>query len=339
MMAPKPLISVIGSLNVDFVTSTPRVPGPGETLTASSLKVNAGGKGANQAVACGKASFISQDEQDVEVEMVGAVGDGDPYSLKPTLEKSGVKTRAVREIKGCQTGTATILVEENGQNRILVVPGANHDAMRDAKALQQLATQHEQPAVLILQGEIPRETVLELLEGFAATNTQVLFNPAPVYADGIPPEVLRHVDYLVVNESECLLLGKSISETAARITNEDDLSTNDLEVIANDFHDRAGIRHVLITLGAKGVFYHSQGQRPEVVHGVRVHKVVDTTAAGDTFVGYFAAALARHTAHHSSGDEFDMKSAISLANVAAAMCVQKSGAMQSIPFNFEIEKM
>ena len=340
-MASKPLISVIGSLNIDFVTLTPRVPQAGEILTAKSLKVNAGGKGANQAVACGKASFISQDTQDVEVEMVGAVGEDDPYVktlLKPTLEASGVATRCVREVSGSQTGTATILVEENGQNRILVVPGANYDAMKDSTSLQQLATEHKKPAVLIVQGEIPRETVFGLLEGFASMQTQIIFNPAPVYTEGIPPEILQYVNYLVVNESECLLLGKGISATATRITNEDDLSTEDLEAIANDFHNKAGIKHLVVTLGAKGVFYHIEGQPSNIVSGRKVPKVVDTTAAGDTFVGYFAAALARHVAQGGPQDNFDVKEAINRANSAAAMCVQKPGAMQSIPFGYEVEK-
>ncbi|RMZ79700.1 hypothetical protein DV738_g3211, partial [Chaetothyriales sp. CBS 135597] len=361
-MASRPLITVIGSLNIDFVTVTTRIPGPGETLTAKSLHVNAGGKGANQAVACGKASFISTDQQDVDVDMVGAVGENDPYYaslVKPSLEKSGVNCRLVREIKGSQTGTATILVEEDagGENRILVVPGANHDAMRDAKLLQTLATtttttRQRPPEVLVMQGEIPRQTLLDLLALFgrssssSSTNTQIILNPAPVYPEGIPVEALGHVDFLIVNETECAMLGREVSKNIISSSGsgsgkDDDLSDAQLESLSQDFHTKANVEHVIVTLGARGVFYHSKstgGSSGEIVQGLKVDNVVDTTAAGDTFVGYFATSLARHVAQHGGSSKgFDLKAALTRANAAAALCVQRSGAIPSIPFSYEIE--
>ncbi|RMZ87759.1 hypothetical protein DV736_g5012, partial [Chaetothyriales sp. CBS 134916] len=329
------------SLNIDFVTVTTRVPGPGETLTAKSLHVNAGGKGANQAVACGKASFISRDEQDIDIDMVGATGEGDPYYaslMKPSLEKSGVNCGLIRQVKDSHTGTATILVEDGGENRILVVPGANHDAMRDAKLLQHLATRQRQPTVLVMQAEIPRQTVLDLLVLFSSTYTRIVFNPAPVYPEGIPLAALRHIDFLVVNETECVMLGREVSNTLSREEiSKRDLSDAELVALSQDFHNKANIEHVIVTLGSKGVFFHSRGHKAEIVCGLKVDKVIDTTAAGDTFVGYFATSLARHIAHHGSYNDFDLKVALTRANAAAALCVRRSGAIPSIPFSYEIQ--
>ncbi|RMZ84008.1 hypothetical protein DV737_g1349, partial [Chaetothyriales sp. CBS 132003] len=320
-----------GSLNIDFVTVTSRVPGPGETLTAKSLHVNAGGKGANQAVACGKASFISEDEQDIDIDMVGAVGKGDPYYaslMKPSLEKSGVNCGLIREIKDSQTGTATILVEDNGENRILVVPGANHDAMRDAKLLQGLATRQRQPTVLVMQGEIPRQTVLDILVLFSSTDTHIVFNPAPVYPEGVPLDSLRHVDFLIVNENECAMLGREVSETLSPDGgSKDDLSDSELAALSQDFHNKANIEHVIVTLGSRGVFFHSRGRKADIVRALKVDKVADTTAAGDTFVGYFAAFLARYIAVHGSSKDFDLKGALNKANAAAALSPANSWAL------------
>ncbi|ETN36709.1 ribokinase [Cyphellophora europaea CBS 101466] len=339
-MSSKPVISVIGSLNVDFVTLTPRVPAAGETLTATSLAVHPGGKGANQAVSCGKASFATEANQDVTVEMVGCVGKGDPYYaslLKPTLEQSGVGTSAIEELEGSQTGTATILVEENGQNRILFVPGANFDGMRDSAKAIAASTQPTEPSVLVMQGEIPADATFKIIEHFGRSSTQVVLNPAPVYTDGVPASVLKHVDFLVVNETECMLLAQAIPDAKITVKDEEDMSSDELKSIAATFHQTIGVRNLLVTLGAKGVFYSTQAGQQDLVSGLKVPKVVDTTAAGDTFVGYFAAALARHIAKEGSADGFNIAAATLRANAAAALCVQRSGAMQSIPFGYEVK--
>ena len=338
-MAQKPVISVVGSLNIDFVTLTPRVPGPGQTLTATSLQVNAGGKGANQAVACGKASFTSRTSQDVVVGMIGAVGIDDPYYaslLKPTLQSSGVSTLGIKEIHNSQTGTATILVEEDGQNRILVVPGANFDGMSDFVPVLAEATANGEPDVLVMQGEIPRSTTLQVLNHFSKAGSKVIFNPAPVFPEGVPIDALKDVDFLIVNESECLLLAKDIVDDHLAGISEADLTLDHLTSIARALHQSAAVKHLLVTLGANGVLYSSRDEQL-VVPGIKVDKVVDTTAAGDTFVGYFAATLARHISGSKVLSGFDVSAAVSKANTAAAICVQRSGAMQSIPFAYELD--
>lgn len=346
--AKKPQITIIGSLNIDFVTATPRCPGPGETLTATSLTVSAGGKGGNQAVACGRSSFTSQTTQDVSVNMIGAVGAEDPYYttlLQPALEKSGVDSTSIEQSTVAQTGSASIIVEEaiGGENRILVVPGANHVGLLSdvGNILTALKNYPSTPDIVVLQGEIPRTTTLALLEyfndGSVADRAKVVFNPAPVFPEGIPLSALRGTAVLIMNETEVVQMARSIEGLPiGDVVEGDELRPEEL---APRFHERADVEIVLITLGAKGVYFSTKSGRSGIVAGVKVAKVVDTTAAGDTFVGYFATAVARFLATGRSIGTFDdeIEGAVSKANSAAAMCVQTRGAMQSIPFAYDME--
>ncbi|CAI7661955.1 unnamed protein product [Penicillium palitans] len=337
--AKKPQITIIGSLNIDFVTATPRCPGPGETLTATSLTVSAGGKGGNQAVACGRSSFTSQTTQDVSVNMIGAVGAEDPYYatlLQPALEKSGVDTKSIEQSTVAQTGSASIIVEEaiGGENRILVVPGANHAGLLSdvGNILAALKSYPSTPDIIVLQG------LLEYFnDGSAGDRAKVVFNPAPVFPEGIPLSALRGTAVLIMNETEVVQMARSIEGLPiGDVVEGDELRPEEL---APRFHERADVEIVLITLGAKGVYFSTKSGRSGIVAGVKVAKVVDTTAAGDTFVGYFATAVARFLATGQSIGAFDeeIEGAVSKANSAAAMCVQTRGAMQSIPFAYDME--
>ncbi|PKX92316.1 ribokinase [Aspergillus novofumigatus IBT 16806] len=340
-------ICVVGSLNIDFAVSTSRCPGPGETLTANSLSVTAGGKGANQAVACGRASLTSSAASKVTVSMIGAVGADDVYYatlIRPTLEDSGVDTKYIEEKTDSRTGSATIIVEDSahGENRILVVPGANHAGMDDAsKILATIRSYPQSPALIVLQGEIPRPTTLDLMKHFnqPGNPTHILFNPAPVFADGVPVDALSNTSVLVMNETEAVQMQASIAPDSGISTQmTDELQPEDL---ARRFHALANVKIVLITLGAKGVFFSTCTGRKGFVDGVRVQKVVDTTAAGDTFVGYFAAAFAEFLATSAPLREFDntIEQAVRRANCAAALCVQRPGAMQSIPTASEVDSL
>ena len=338
----KPLIQVIGSLHLDFITTTPRCPSAGETLQATRFDIGAGGKGANQAAACGRAAFVTRDGQDVQVEMVGAVGKDDPYYaslLQSALHKSGVDTTNVREVAGTTTGSATIIVDEGagGENRILFVPGAGFRGMNDTNEV--LKRSEKTPDVVVLQGEIPRDTVLSIVEHYnASDHTQVVFNPAPVWPQGIPSKTLEGLGALIVNETECLLLTKSMIAEGANVVTvnkEEDLTEDILHQIAKEFHDLLSISIVVVTLGSKGVFYSQSGGSRRMLPAQKVEKVVDTTAAGDTFVGYFTAALARSVARGDKIEAFDVEGACERANAASAICVARAGAMQSIPFGFE----
>lgn len=348
-------ICVVGSLNVDFTVTTHRCPGPGETITARSLSVSAGGKGANQAVACGRALFTSpslQIQQNITISMIGAVGSEDGHYrnlLQPMLEQSGVDTVDIEERLASQTGSATIIVEDaaDGENRILVVPGANHEGMSDVqRIITCIQHRHKQrqlnaPNVIILQGEIPRETVLQLLKYFnnqKERSTHIIFNPAPVFPEGVPLSALSHTSVLVMNETEAIQMERSIfgeSSFAKYLSSE--MDENRLQELAKRFHDVADVRVVLITLGAKGVLFSTSTGRSGIVKGIAVKSVVDTTAAGDTFVGYFAIAFTRFLGISGKLEDFDMivEQAVGEANVAAAVCVQRQGAAQSIPFAYE----
>ncbi|KAL4876037.1 Ribokinase-like protein [Aspergillus karnatakaensis] len=356
-MPPPPLIQIIGSLNTDITTLTPRIPSPGETLTATSTTLSPGGKGGNQAVAVGRASFTSPGVQDIDVEMIGAVGGDDEFFariIEPVLNDSGVRTGLVREIKGAMTGRSIIIVDEgrNGENRIMFVPGANYEGMRDAAAILGVesvlqdaggvsgTTEERVPDVVVMQGEIPAETTFLLLRHFnePGRKTAVVFNPAPMYTEGIPVDALVGVAALVVNETEAVLLSRWLNLVLPL-----DLEQEGEEVSMSAFDPLAdsllhlGVRNLVVTLGGQGVYFANGCGVRGHVPAWKVERVVDTTAAGDTFTGFFAAYLARHLGCGSGGglNTFDVKGAVKYANRAAAKCVQRSGSMGSIPYGYE----
>ncbi|KAL7911869.1 ribokinase [Trichoderma velutinum] len=348
-----PHIAVIGSLNVDIVTFAARCPGPGETLMAKSRAISAGGKGANQAVACGRASFASHGQQDVKVTMIGAVGNGDQWYmdlLKPALESSRVSTTYIKQLENSQTGSATIIVEEGtkAENRILVVPGANHSGMEDVNEI--IATIHGQQldgGVVILQGEIPKPTVLGLLKYFnkfavaesvSNRKTSVIFNPAPMFEDGMSMSDLSGTAVLIMNETETAQLLRLMPGLETASIKPSDLIGDHLNHIARQLHDLADVKILLITLGSKGVFFSTATGIKGQVEATKVENVLDTTAAGDTFVGYFATQFAQFLATGASIQDLDssLRNIIKQASLAASVCVQRRGALETIPFAYEL---
>lgn len=332
-------------MNIDYTTTTPHFPSPGETLTAKSLSISAGGKGANQAIACGRAAYAITEHHDVQVEMVGAVGAGDPqYSmlLRPVLEKTGINCSGIREMEGSQTGTATIIVDEEqgGENRILVVPGANHDGMKDTDEVMKRALREPMPEVFVLQGEIPKETTFTLLKAIAEKAktagkiVETVFNPAPVYPEGIPVNYLQCVTHLIVNETEMGQLAVDAGDRYAAAKTEKEKRAA-LSIAADMFHQKL-VPNVVITRGAEGVFC-STPHGSFHLEAAKATRVADTTAAGDTFVGYYAVEVARQRekSKEMATKETLMK-ACRQAVLAAAKCVAKEGAIESIPFGYEL---
>lgn len=309
-------------------------------MTATSFATHPGGKGANQAAACARASRPRPREDEasdatrneiVKISMVGAVGD-DAYAglLVDSLAKNGVDCEHVSRLEG-STGVAVILVEEkSGQNRILFTPGAN-SLMKPALTPSLSST--GKPDLIVMQLEIPVETVLEILRQAKLEGIDVLLNPAP--AVKLPDEALDGLAHLVLNETEagiiCGLQPPGDSE------NMDSFLDQAFSVLSS-----RGVRYPIITLGSKGVAYavSSAHQKPswKTIAAHRVPSVVDTTAAGDTFVGYYAVGLvqARHSSHAGTWDPAD---AVAHANRAAAQTVTKSGAMESIPFIDELASL
>jgi ribokinase len=328
---PPHVLSIIGSLNTDLVTTTPRIPSGGETLTASSFSIGPGGKGANQAVACARlsqhnASLIpgvpSPSSSEVRVQMIGAVG-ADEFgpSLISGLERDGIETSRIKVVDGHTTGVAVILVEDNsGENRILLSPGANHSLQpEDFTDVQSLGVQ--KPELIILQLEIPLKTVFSIIKTAKKAGIAVLLNPAP--AVEIPAEVLRDIDHLIVNESEAAILSGQDSASFNR-------PDMDWGLISDKFL-RSGVTNFVVTLGSKGAYASKKIGGGVMVEASNVVNIVDTTAAGDTFVGAYAVeAVKAHV------DEWDMEGAVKWACRAAGRTVERKGAQSAIPWAREL---
>lgn len=296
-----PQIAVFGSLNMDVVVRVPRAPEAGETLQARELFTNPGGKGANQAVACARMGAA--------VAMVGCVG-GDDFGaqLLEVLRADAIDVSHVRT-NGPTSGVAVILVDDNAENRIAIVAGANAQvATGDVEAARPLL---ESAAITVLQLEVPLDAVIGAAAIAHGAGRQVLLNPAPFHP--LPDEMWPLVDILVVNETEAAALSDTVVDNIAAAT------------CAAESMRHRGPATVIVTLGAEGaVLSNSSGSRHFPAHRVTA---VDTTAAGDTFIGAFAAARV-------SGE--DDEAAMRLALAAAALCVTRPGAQASIPHRREL---
>lgn len=291
-----PAIVVVGSLNMDLVLRVPHAPGAGETLLGRSIASLPGGKGANQAVGCAR--------QGARVRMAGCVGaDAHGQALREALEQDGIDTAGLQTVDTAPTGTALVMVEDDGQNRIVVVPGANDCVRIDAAAL---ARQLDGAAFLVAQFETPPDQVALAIGVAHRAGCKVLLNPSPVqsFADALWPQI----DTLVVNEVEA-------SALSGRPT--DDLPQ--VAAAARALRGR-GVARVVVTLGARGaVAADAAGARH---HPAPVVQAVDTTAAGDTFLGALATAL---------GEGRALDDAVRLGIRAAALCITRPGAQPSIP--------
>lgn len=296
-------VVVIGSLNMDLVTRAPRLPKGGETLIGESFATVSGGKGANQAVAAARLG--------AEVSMIGCVGN-DAYgeALRGALLAERIDCQAVSAVDG-SSGVALIVVDDSSQNSIVIVPGAN--GALTAEAIDRFDSVIQAADVLICQLEVPDVSVGHALKRGRELGKTVILNPAPV-SRPLPSDWYASIDYLIPNESEASALSglavdslESAHAAAARLI-------------------ALGAGKVIITLGAQGSLF-ADGQRFEHFPAPVV-KAVDTTAAGDTFVGGFAAALA------AGNDEAQ---AIRFGQVAAALSVTRAGAQPSIPVLSEVQ--
>lgn len=327
-MAPK-RITVIGSLNTDLVTLTPRVPSGGETLTATSFSTGPGGKGANQAVACARlgrcsSGSIQTQFDDIIVRMVGAVGD-DEFGprLLSSLSADGIDTSGIKTVDGQTTGVAVVLVEESsGENRILLNPGANH-TLQPSDFLMPESLGTPPPDLIVLQLEIPVETVLQILRTAKEAKIEVLLNPAP--AVRLPQEAYIGLTHLVMNESEAAILtGRSLASIQAEPSPMHDTT---------QWFLKKGTENVVVTRGAQGSCYANPGRLGGEYTADKVERVVDTTAAGDTWVGAYSVQVA---APKANWDDSLIDDIMKWANSAAARAVEKKGAQSSIPWATEI---
>ena len=297
-------ITVVGSLNMDLVVRAPRMPVPGETLIGSDFRVIPGGKGANQAVAAARLG--------AQVTMIGRVGNDDfGRAQQRNLAQEGIDVTHVSVDPEEATGIALITLDATGQNSIILAPGANmHLTVAHVEATRQAIASAD---ILICQLESPLEAVTRAIELAHANGARVILNPAP--ARPLDTALLRLVDYLIPNESEATLL------TGIQVT---DLSS--AQKAAINLRER-GVGTVLLTLGERGALLANDGG---ITHqaGYAV-KVVDTTAAGDAFVGGFAVALAEGR---------PLSDAVRFANAAGALAVTRLGAQPSLPTRQEVEQ-
>ncbi|WP_416147610.1 ribokinase [Salipaludibacillus sp. HK11] len=287
-MKRKPKITIVGSINMDMVTVTNVFPEQGETLVGESFVTVPGGKGANQAVAAARL--------DAEVRMIGRVGD-DSFGtvLKHSLQSEGIFSDSVEPVTDCSSGVATIIISDDN-NRIVVTPGANYHVSPDyIKKYKEILLTSD---IVLIQLEIPMETVEYVTDVCSENEIPIICNPAP--AQTIQPFYLDKLTYLTPNETESeTLFGKFVPDALRN--------------------------KVIVTKGDKGAIYYEE-DTPFTVPGYRV-KPVDTTGAGDTFNGALAVALAEGKL---------IPEAIEFANAAAALSVTSFGAQGGMPIRKEV---
>ncbi len=296
-------ILVIGSLNADLVVRAPRFPAPGETIQGEDLVIFPGGKGANQAVAAARLG--------AKVAMVGRVGkDSFGTTLIDNLKNNKVDVRHILRDDSTPTGTAVIVLDSHGQNTIVVSPGANGKV--NSTDIEPEAFMDS--PILLAQFEIPLETVIYSANLAREKKLRILLNPAP--ARTLPDELLMTVDYIVPNETELgLLTGKPVNNLGS------------IEEACRSLVAR-GAQNIIVTLGANGALIVNKN-RAKHIPAYEV-KVVDTTAAGDAFVGGLAVGLLNGKS---------LEDAVQYACACGALAVTKFGAQPSLPTTEDVEKL
>ncbi|CAM5227576.1 Ribokinase OS=Streptomyces alboniger OX=132473 GN=rbsK PE=3 SV=1 [Streptomyces alboniger] len=298
-MTHTPHIAVLGSANMDLVTYVARAPRRGETVTGREFRTVPGGKGANQAVAAARAGAT--------VSMIGAVGT-DSYGtrLRCALAQSGVDTDLLRTVE-TQSGTAHIVVDDEGGNAIVVIPGANGTVDTLSAGDEALIASAD---ALLLQLEVPVDGVLAAARAARGHGVRTVLTPAP--AQPLPEALLAATDLLLPNAHE-----------AATLTGiSDDPRAAALSLLSH-------VPEVVVTLGSRGSLYAARGAEPLTVPA-RPATAVDTTGAGDTFAGALAVAIAEGR---------PMADALGWASAAAALSVQRPGASESMPYRKEINAL
>lgn len=292
------MIAVIGSVNMDLVVNLPEIPKVGETVNGGVFMTNPGGKGANQAVAAARLGS--------EVHLIGCVGDDDfAPALKKNLLDSSVNIDSLETLKGCASGVALIQVDKQGRNNIAVASGANFAI---SKAM---IDRHEgvlkKADIAVFQIEIPMDVDRYALQKAREAGCTVIFNPSPVTE--LSADVFENVDIMIPNEHEL-----------ARITGMRADTSEHIEQAARLLQKR-GVDTVIVTLGEQGAMI-LEGEKEAVLRPAFKVKAVDTTAAGDAFLGGFA---------HCYEKTRKVVESVDFGQRVAAYSVQRAGAQQSMP--------
>lgn len=298
-------VVIVGSLNMDLIIRSSRIPQPGETILGGEFHTAPGGKGANQAVAAARMGG--------RVAMVGRVGDDSfAATLLENLAAAGVDSHLVFQDSQVATGVALIVVDDKGENSIVVASGANMRlSPQDIEHAEDTIAESD---VLILQMEVPVTVNLRAAEIAHANGVKVVLNPAP--ARQLPTDMLRLVDVLIPNETEASIL------TGLATRKRDGIEKSAQRLL------ESGVGSVVLTLGERGALFATTGESK--LYPAYPVKVVDTTAAGDAFVGGFSVAWAEGKS---------LSEAIRWGNGAGALATTQLGAQPSLPTRQEVEAL
>lgn len=299
-------ITIVGSINLDRTIRVEKMPKPGETMHTKEIFSSGGGKGANQAVAAKRSEAKTQ--------FIGAIGQDDAGQVMfELLTQEGIDLTGVVTLENQATGQAYITVDSQGENSIMIHAGANNAfTPAHVRAHQQTI---EQSDFLIAQFESTLASTIEAFTIARATDVVTILNPAPAFTK-VPEALLKVTDMIVPNETETEIL------TGIKIT--DEASMQEAATVLHDW----GIQAVIITVGSKGAFYSVDG-RSGMVPAFKV-EAVDTTAAGDTFIGSLSSVLKK--------DFSNLEAAIRYGNKASSLTVQRFGAQPSIPYKNELSE-
>ncbi|MDT2572267.1 ribokinase [Enterococcus raffinosus] len=298
-------ITVIGSINLDRTIRVKQMPKPGETMHTKEIFSAGGGKGANQAVAAKRSEAVTN--------FIGAIGnDESGEMMRELLSEEGINLSGVQTLEKQATGQAYIIVDDQGENSIMIHSGANNAFT--PQQVKEHAEVIKASDFVVAQFESTLESTIEAFSIAREAGVKTILNPAPAL-ENVPEELLRVTDMIIPNETETEIL------TGIQVTDE-----ASLKAAAEHLH-QLGIEAVIITIGSKGAFYDVQG-RSGIVPAFKVN-AVDTTAAGDTFIGAMSSVLEK--------DFSNLEEAIKYGNKASSVTVQRFGAQPSIPYKNELK--
>ena len=292
-------VCVIGGINIDFISTVKSMPKAGETIVGNDFVVTPGGKGANQAVACGRLGL--------KTSMIGRVGN-DTFAdqLISNLNDEKINTDGITKDKNTHTGIATIILDENGENSIIQTPGANYLCGDDE--LNYLKSKISEFDLVVLQSEIPINISLSAAKIAKNANKLVIWDPAP--ANELPDEAYKYIDYLIPNQTE-----------AQTLSGLDDVLNDKQALEASKIFLDKGVKNVIITMAEQGAFGYN-GKESYFIAIPNDIKVIDSVAAGDAFSGGLSLGIS---------EELEFKKLIIYGVLSGSIAVQKPGATDSMP--------
>ena len=292
-------VCVIGGINIDFISTVKSMPKAGETIVGNDFVVTPGGKGANQAVACGRLGL--------KTSMIGRVGN-DTFAdqLISNLNDEKINTDGITKDKNTHTGIATIILDENGENSIIQTPGANYLCGDDE--LNYLKSKISEFDLVVLQSEIPINISLSAAKIAKNANKLVIWDHAP--ANELPDEAYKYIDYLIPNQTE-----------AQTLSGLDDVLNDKQALEASKIFLDKGVKNVIITMAEQGAFGYN-GKESYFIDIPNDIKVIDSVAAGDAFSGGLSLGIS---------EELEFKKLIIYGVLSGSIAVQKPGATDSMP--------